>query len=706
MKNAKLFLPTGKLCGLRALAAGRTRAVAAAPAGGAPQHVPRSAAGAAATVPDAAARTALSRRIVQAQSRAAPNEDDKRLVETVRRLLEGRKPAVAALLVEQAWVLSRRCLADKDLSKELIVQLISSEGTAAALQMLPMLTSSCRMCSAAIKALKERRNLKGVRAVLQHARDTGVAAGVDGRGVWRAAIVAFGALRRPQEARQAFVSMRAAAAWTVEDTETVNLLLNALAHSIELQFIRCKQLLNEGVVPDTSTFNCLLKACMLARDTRRAELALQWMAEAGVPANEVTFNTLIKVFSYSKDFERVLSVWRQMSATGFAPTARLWGSLLLACSAAGQLEQAGIVWWEMRQLHSQGLGDVLTTDNVCGMMTACNDAGQYERSLAAFEEARSLGVPMDTRAFNIALRACHTPGKTPRQEQLLHAFALYDELKRSGLRPDTYTFATLFSLCAAAHQGHCALQLHNEMLELRVQENVVALTALIKAVGGTPGMAEECHRLFRRMATGPARLKPNQATYRTMVGALREQGELAAALRVYESMRRLYPADNNEFEWLLAVAAERALRAEDADLRAAVAAVCGITTSRKVDLHGMSVLEARAAVLCILALLQQQYRDRGTITHDAIIITGQGLGSAGGEPVVRQEVIRLLEALLVQLPPEALSANAGRIVIPQQLLCEAMQRKMQSKVKVPPARSPLPPNPLGQQQQERQVEGG
>jgi hypothetical protein len=164
------------------------------------------------------------------------------------------------------------------------------------------------------------------------------------------------------------------------------------------------------------------------------------------------------VFSYSKDFERVLSVWRQMSATGFAPTARLWGSLLLACSAAGQLEQAGIVWWEMRQLHSQGLGDVLITDNVCGMMTACNDAGQYERSLAAFEEARSLGVPMDTRAFNIALRACHTPGKTLRQEQLLHAFALYDELKRSGLRPDTYTFGTLFSLCAAAHQGHCALQ--------------------------------------------------------------------------------------------------------------------------------------------------------------------------------------------------------------------------------------------------------
>ncbi len=28
---------------------------------------------------------------------------------------------------------------------------------------------------------------------------------------------------------------------------------------------------------------------------------------------------------------------------------------------------------------------------------------------------------MDVRAYNIALRACHTPGKTLRQEQLMQA---------------------------------------------------------------------------------------------------------------------------------------------------------------------------------------------------------------------------------------------------------------------------------------------
>lgn len=189
---------------------------------------------------------------------------------------------------------------------------------------------------------------------------------------------------------------------------------------------------------------------------------------------------------------------------------------------------------------------------------------QYERALTAFEEAKALGVPMDTRAYNIALRACHTPGKTMRQEQLLQAFALYDELKQRGLPPDTFTFGTLFALCAAARQGHCAMQasgaaagcartfgraprasglkpgqrhgplhtasrldsatparpsplptptpaplsfpqLYDEMMELKVQENVVAMTALIKAVGCTPGMAAECSRLFKRMSYGPAR---------------------------------------------------------------------------------------------------------------------------------------------------------------------------------------------------------
>lgn len=52
-----------------------------------------------------------------------------------------------------------------------------------------------------------------------------------------------------------------------------------------------------------------------------------------------------------------------------------------------------------------------------------------------------------------------------------------------------------------------ALQLYAEMRQLGVQETVVCMTLLLKAVGSSPGpgMAQECLRIFRRMCRGPAR---------------------------------------------------------------------------------------------------------------------------------------------------------------------------------------------------------
>ena len=45
--------------------------------------------------------------------------------------------------------------------------------------------------------------------------------------------------------------------------------------------------------------------------------------------------------------------------------------------------------------------------------------------------------------------------------------------------------------------------------------------------------------------------------------------------------------------------------------------------------------------------------------------------------MVRQEVAALLDRLLLSLPPDALEGpNPGRIVIPRQLLCDALSRKM------------------------------
>lgn len=119
------------------------------------------------------------------------------------------------------------------------MQLIRGVNSAAALAALPMVTLTADALGEAVGAAAARRSLRGVRALLAHAREAGVAAGPEARDLWRAAIVAFGALGRPGEARRAFVDMRAAGAWELCDTPTVNLLLNALACDISVQFTRC-----------------------------------------------------------------------------------------------------------------------------------------------------------------------------------------------------------------------------------------------------------------------------------------------------------------------------------------------------------------------------------------------------------------------------------------------------------------------------------
>lgn len=119
-----------------------------------------------------------------------------------------------------------------------MLALIRDVNTAAALEVLPMVQSSTRMCAASIRSAAQRGSLRGVRVLLQHAVDEGLAAGPEGAAVWRAAIVAFGQLKQPGEARRAFSGMRQVGAWGPEDTPTVNLLLNALAGDVQLQFIR------------------------------------------------------------------------------------------------------------------------------------------------------------------------------------------------------------------------------------------------------------------------------------------------------------------------------------------------------------------------------------------------------------------------------------------------------------------------------------
>lgn len=581
------------------------------------------------------------------------------------------------LLQRRQQLHATEVLDDERLACELVKGLVEERSTNEALENLQLLTPTRRVLQTAAAAFGAKGSFRGVAAVHQKATKLRLLRGKASADLWFAFVAAYGALGRLTEVRNAFKGARAAGAWLPADTWHTNVYLHALIDSdASLVFIRARQLLQEGAVADASTYNTLLKACMRGKDSRRADLVLEWMAAGGVAPDAVTYSSLIKAHSYAGNFEGVLSVRDAMAAAGFLPTASVWGSLLVACGAAQHHETALMVWREARAVAA-ATGQALPTSVCNAMMTACTACLQFERAIAVLAEMKAAGPAPNVVTYNLAIKACGgQPGQRVRQQQLQMAVRMYGEMQQQGLQPDGFTFGTLLELCAEARDGATAALLHQEMEGHGVKPNGIVMASLFKALARA-GMVEECMHAFSRTVWGPARVKPTRSTFKILIRELRQAGALAQALAVYEGMRRARHAPNNrEFQDLIAAAAEAALAHGDPELQARVASLCGVTYPGEIDLHGMSTHEARAAVLCTLGMALAEYlRSGGAPPPMLTLITGRGVHSPGGVPALQDAARRLLREELHLQVGEDVRGNAGRIVVESEELARWLRSR-------------------------------
>lgn len=537
------------------------------------------------------------------------------------------------------------------------------------------------VCIAAL-AFSKKNGSRGLVAVEALARERGLLQGPPSSKAWFGLIKAYGVLKRLDDVRRCFRAAQNTGAWqgTSEDMRNTTIFLNAMHTDLEFVFARTKLMMDASVPLETGAFNVLLKACMRAKDGAKARTVLDLMDAAGAQPDEITMASLIKALSYADDFEGVLSVRDIMEDRQITPTPGVWGALLVACGAARQHETALMLWRELKV--AMGGPEMVPANVYNAMLTACNASRQGERSLMVFNEMVNARVVPTVTTYNLAIKACASnPGQRPRPEQLLTALTLYMQMREAGLVPDEFTYGTLMELCAEGRQGRVAAQLQERMVRDGVKANMVIYTSLMKALTRS-GMVEQALAVFGKMIWGPARLKPTRATFRVLVRELREQGALAAALRVYTGMRRAHFAPNNrDFQELIAAAAETALANGDPELQQQVAALCNISSVKVVDLHGMSTYEARAAVLCVLSMLVTQYQRGEEPVQQLTIITGRGSHTDGGKAVLPVTVRRLLhEELHIPLPPPTdykkdgsskvvrSSGNPGRIVLEEETL--------------------------------------
>ena len=403
-------------------------------------------------------------------------------------------------------------------------------------------------------------------------------------------------------------------------------------------------------------FNLVAAAFSRAGMPRRAEDLLWLMDAADVKPDEATYNTIIGAY---------------------AAVARPPGRARDTAAAGASLSL------------SLGLADPLEYD-------------------AALDTSIALAKTPDR---NVRSRGIHAPdeefARDDEEDPVDAAFRLLREMRSPRVRivPGLRAWTAVVAACARAEDVPRATEAFDRMLAAGVTPDNRAWTALMNAHAAVGDAEATAATYWRARAAGIA---PDEATLdAALVAARRGDGDVGAAVAVYRDMRSLDVRPNNAgFRQLTGMWVDRAfasaegvgggtksssssssssssasstapnfMLAEFVEGDDGDGARDSSTSGPLVDVHGLSTVETRAAVLSVLQALRERRRARLPVSGDLVVVTGVGRRSAG-EPALRDAVERLARDLNLEV--RAAPGNAGRLVAKEAALLAWLDRGARS----------------------------
>ncbi|XP_024359813.1 pentatricopeptide repeat-containing protein At5g02830, chloroplastic isoform X2 [Physcomitrium patens] len=478
-----------------------------------------------------------------------------------------------------------------------------------------------------------------------------------------------------------------------------------------------------GITGNLASFNILLKAyAACGRADLAADLYFRIQQTGELNLDVVSYNAVINVFGRAKMWEKALRVKADIIEAGVTPNVVTWTSIIEACATAGLVER---VFQEFDEMLSAGCCPNVDCYNA--LLQACVMAGQNERAFQLFQEWKQTGQirPLSDhlnhpdplcRTYELIAVSDIFPRPSPSWNGYIDE-ENWDSLRLSRCKPNLLTYNWMMKACGAAPERIRSLMLEmqafnlipdvtswsillgaygsngdlegcmdtfKEMRRARFKPDVVAYTTLIKAcvLFGESDMAFE---IFQEMKA--AGVRPNAVTYNTLIRGHRSHSQLfqvQRALAIYEEMREAGHTLNDFTlqglikEWGEGLSDGRPSSYVDSEkgfLEYTEALVQKVAAHARdhndnsiVDLHGLSMGEARAAVLAVLRTIKERFLLGNPVTGDLVINTGVGHHSEDkGVSILRDVVLGVLqeelglcvESVLADVPGQASSSQLG-----------------------------------------------
>ena len=316
--------------------------------------------------------------------------------------------------------------------------------------------------------------------------------------------------------------------------------------------------------PDHIIYNCLLDACINAKDLSRAhELYTEMSRDPSIKVDEITYNTLIKGCCRSRKLNQAIMYYQEMMKRGVHPNRITYNSLIDNCVKANKMREAWQFYDEMSHakiapdnftysilvngiksnptsktdlykalelMHHVQSNPEFKPDEILynSLIDTCIKFNEVSKGFSLFEEMKKKRIEPSPVTYGILIKAY---GKT---NDLIKAFEMFEQMKNKKMKINEVAYGCLLDACVKNDRMDLALILFDNMKKDNISFNTVHYTTMIKGYSKS-GNFEEALRTFYKMKEN-ARTLPNLITYNCIIDACVKVDNISTAIELLNDL--------------------------------------------------------------------------------------------------------------------------------------------------------------------------
>ncbi|KAJ8749769.1 hypothetical protein K2173_012320 [Erythroxylum novogranatense] len=285
-------------------------------------------------------------------------------------------------------------------------------------------------------------------------------------------------------------------------------------------------------------YHMLITAYGKQGDFNRAESLLGLMNKKGYLPNVVSYTALMEAYGRGGQYNTAEAIFRRMLSSGPEPSALTYQIILKTFVQGNKFKEAEKLFETLLNEEKSPLKPDQKMFHMIIYMY--RKAGNYGKARKILPLMTQRGVPQSTVTYN-SLMSFETNYK--------EVSNIYDQMQRSGLRPDVVSYALLINAYGKARREEEALAVFESMLDAGVRPTHKAYNILLDAFA-ISGMVEQARIVFKRMRRDRPRFKslmcsllkpflctPDLCSYTTMLSAYVNASDMESAEKFFRRLK-------------------------------------------------------------------------------------------------------------------------------------------------------------------------